>query len=898
MTDRTDMNAEAFEKALTGAQEGRHAEGLAPFLETADALRRDAEAPMGRLDPATAANQRGVLMHMAETKKGKQEATDDAHIVVAAMPQKQEKPRAPKDPSTPLRAGSGRPAFRIPMWAMGGVGVLAVAVVAIGILMRGPVFFQGPSEAGRALTRILIPEARAADAFTLVAEEQDAAGADIGTSFRVTAKVDVTKDVLAQNLRIVPPVDVTVEDIGNREFRVVPNAPLEPGVVYRLAAATVVQKDDGSTVAREFSWAVQTKDVFRKLTSVPADQSGGVPVDTGIEITMSQAGWDDPAGSFTIEPKVEGRFETHGRSLVFLPSKPLEPGRIYAVTLRKGWKLAASDLALADDIVIRFETEAAKDPNEDRVTTLTPVGAFFEAAPDQEAFIHVSESYSPAPSGAHLTGFALTGDDAVALIRKIYAIPHWAYATGRRGDDFRSYAVKQAFEVDATLEKDEATYSTFLRLPGQKPGMYLVRIQATSTSAGAISGETWAVMQVTDAATYAIADGKETVLWVMNLESDRPLSSLPVTLEGVAGRTDENGIVRLPTPDTFTSTSSEEGQYLAIAQVGSGELSAIVPITQRSWWGYGYGPSNGGDASVGYVYVDRPLYRIGDTLSFFGLVQDRETKQGAASVKVRIEGSTLDWSTYRSKIYAEAAVTPDADGFFRGNLSWDAMAPGMYQVSVVRDGATVSMRSIEIRDVVKPAFTIDVTPSKNAMFAGDELSGQVRARLFDGTPLTDKKLTIALRGQFDTNDVTVTTDDAGIATFRFPTARQTCDDGSRGDYCWSSWANTVEARPVDAEEAEIVGIAYVNVWGARLSATSEISTDGSDATISYLVRRVDLSAAEGREERSVLTTPLSGVRLTGRVVERRWERIELGPEKSRYDIILKRVVPAYRYEMR
>ncbi|MBU1448764.1 Ig-like domain-containing protein [Patescibacteria group bacterium] len=898
MTDVNDTNAEAFDRALSGASDGRHPEGLRPFLEMTDALRRDAEASMGRLDPATAAKQRADLMHMSETKKqevnNEKRATapvGDEHVIVA-MPEAKEKGVEKRD------ARSGMP-FRISTWAGGAVGVLAVAVIAIGVMMRGQVFFQKASDAGRAVSRILIPEALAGDAFMLVAEEEDAAGADIGTAFRITSKVDVTEEALRQNLRIVPPIEVDVKQMGSREFRVIPKDPLEPGKVYRLTAATVVEKSDGTTSAREFSWAVQTKDVFRVLASVPGDQSSGVPVDTAIEITMSQAGWEDPTASFSIEPKVEGRFETHGRSLVFLPAKPFEPGRIYTVTLRKGWKLAESGLGLESDAVIRFETAARASSDADRTISLMPVGAFFESAPDEDAFLNVREPYGRfTADGALVTGYALTADDAVALIRKVYAIPFWAYETGKRGDDFRPYAVTKAFEADVALERNDETYSSFLRLPGQKPGLYLILIQPTSTKPEAVSEESWAVMQVTDAATYAISDASETVLWVMNLDSQKPLSSLPVTLEGVAGQTDADGVVRLPTPAALSSTSTDGETRLAIAYVGSGEMSAVVPISRRGWWAYGYGPSGNTGASVGYLYLDRPLYRIGDTLSFFGVVQDRVTKQGASSVTVQITGSVRDYLTYRSKVYVEERVTPDEDGFFRGKLSWETMAPGSYQVTVLRDGDVVTSRMIEIRDVVKPAFTIDITPTEDQLFAGQDLTGQVRVRLFDGTPVSNKAIRLTVSGHDDNGSLEVMTDDAGIASFSFATARQTCDPAAEYTGCWDSWTDMVEARPVEAEEADIYGMAFVSLWPARLSAMTEIATKGSDATVSFLVRRVDLSAALGREERSVLTTPLSGIRLTGKVVERRWERIELGPEQSRYDIILKRVVPSYRYEIR
>ena len=139
------------------------------------------------------------------------------------------------------------------------------------------------------------------------------------TTFRVTSKVDIKPDELFQVLSVSPAQSVKVESIGEKEFRVTPKEPLKPGTVYKLAVATVAVQDDGTERNRDFSWAVQTADIFRVLSSVPGDGIGGVPIDTGIEVTLSQTGWEDPSAFVEFDPKIEGRFETHGRSLAFVP---------------------------------------------------------------------------------------------------------------------------------------------------------------------------------------------------------------------------------------------------------------------------------------------------------------------------------------------------------------------------------------------------------------------------------------------------------------------------------------------------------------------------------------------------------------------------------------------------
>lgn len=779
-------------------------------------------------------------------------------------------------------------------WLRVGAALLAVAVLTV-IATR---FFPGAAVPRGVVqdTRILIPEARAADAFALVAENADAAGASIDTGFKVTAKVAVSADDVKRVLRVTPSVPVDVTSVGTNEFRVKPAEPLAPGRVYRLAVATIVQKDDGGRSNREFSWAVQTKDVFRVLSSVPGDASAGVPLDSVIEVTLSQTGWEDPKAVFSIEPNVDGRFEVHGRSLAFIPSKPLAAGRLYTATFKKGWKLAGSDLSLQADHVIRFETISEEYASGKTPTRVDPSGTFFEAAPNKEAFVQVYAPNRDVLSGpVTLTGFVLSKDDAKALITQTEQIPWWADATRRRGEAFGTYAKKQSFEVSAALEGGTDSYLTYLRVPGLAPGVYAVRIRPALKDQKAAADVSWFMLQVTNVATYVIADKGTTLLWAMNMDTQRPLSGLAVTADGKNATTDGDGVARLATPALITSTSTDAG--VVIAEASGNGMESLIPISHRQFrWTYAYGPTaDGSDQSYGYLFADRPLYRIHDSASFFGLSQDRDSRRPSGTLKVVLRRTGfLDFGSYGEKVYAETDVTPDEFGFVRGTMSWDTLAPGYYQLVLQRDGRDVSIRGIEVRDVVKPAFTIDVIPARSSIYAGDAVEGQVKVSLFDGTPMARQKVTVSQIGPYDQATVELMTDDLGMATYRFGSKRQTCDIAAAQVYCGGVWTDNVTVAPVDAEEAQIQSTAFVTVWAARVSTQLETTTKGDKATLSFLARRVDIAASEGREENSVLTDPVSGAAIKGRVVEQSWKRIEQG---TTYDYVEKKVVPAYRYEL-
>jgi hypothetical protein len=298
-------------------------------------LRTLAQESNEKMDPAIKAKQRAEVLARAQIAfpAPKMEAP-----VVVTPPK-----RVPT--STPVTGNDNRRWF----W-FGGVFATAAAIAVFVLFIQtqqGFNLFAPGKIAVRQLERLVIPNANASDAFELEALKSDAAGMAVDSSLTVKTNVSVSADQIKQSLQIVPAIEYDVEKINAKEFRIVPKEALAAGTVYKLTLATAINKDDGTTRNRDFSWAFQTKNDLRAISTVPADGSGSVPVNTGIEFRLTRDGWVDPTPYFTIVPPVSGKFETHGRTLVFVPDKPLETGRRYEVTLRQDFGLQGSDLKLA-----------------------------------------------------------------------------------------------------------------------------------------------------------------------------------------------------------------------------------------------------------------------------------------------------------------------------------------------------------------------------------------------------------------------------------------------------------------------------------------------------------------------------------------------------------------------
>lgn len=853
--------ARALEDALRG---GDVSAELRPFVEAAKAVEAEAARPVDRMDANVARSQRAMLTAMAAR-------------AAAAAP-------APK----PAFSWMPRPATLAGGFAVA-MAVLVFAVVVPRQDGKQPVgSFLPFASAPQAAARLLIPEASAGDAFSVAPESSDRAGVDPSSAFTLSTGVDVSAADVAQNLRVLPasggePVPVEVSEAGIGTLRVTPKAPLEAGTAYRITLAADVKADDGTVRAKEFTWAVQTKDVFRVLSSTPGDGSAFVPVSTAVEFVMSASGWEDPSAFFSIEPKVDGRFEAHGRSLVFLPAKPLANGQLYTARLRKGLAIAGSDRKLDADAVVRFETESVRRGRTD--VGVEPQLRRLSIAVGKEPIVPVSLAYG-IPANVRLVGYALPVDQAERFLRADDQIPWFASETRRRGDAYRAYAKAKAFEAPGRLLKRDG--GDYLALPSSlEAGRYLVNILPTD------GRDAWMYLEVTDAAVYTMADDEDLLVWTVNAGADgRPLSGLPVRFESASAQTDAQGLARLPIGAVSGTGVLRVGDGGALTSVMALSMDRMGPI-----WEMWNRPEQA--KTVAYLMSDRPLYRATDTAKLFGLVQDRVGRgrpSEPVSVALYRSGVVEPFGSGMRTAYKEMTVNPDDRGFFEAELSWANLASGQYLLAIRRGGNDVELRDIEVQNFAKPAYAISVRPAAQAVFAGEAVTGEVQATFFDGTPAANLDLAFEAYGAAAKN-LALRTDASGRAAFSVPTQAKVCNNAASGDVyaCVSPNRVEISVRAAQGEEAEIFATAGVDVWNADRAVSVDGAFRDGQAVASISVRNVDLSRARlATEAREVLGDAVPSAKVSGVVIERTWERREAG---QRYDEVLKRSEPVYRYQV-
>lgn len=769
----------------------------------------------------------------------------------------------------------------------GGAGAgFAIAMCALVLFMNVRGDKTGLSGSIDSLGRILIPAAQANDAFQIYADPETPKIAD-QPALILRSKVALSPEQVQRTLRVDTGRIEDVERVSEGTFRV-RLAAVPSDHVIRVALPASIQSSSSTeeTTPRDYSWAVQTTDKLELVSSLPANNANTVPLDASLELVLNAQGFSNVTSSIEISPATEGRFQVNGRRIVFLPAKPWSNSTLYTVRLKQG--LAAEGLALPEDVVLQFQTgDATADASN---TWLRIYTEFQEAYVGDAVSVPFSRSGGAvsASSTVSVTGYRLTEDEAAQFLAK--RLPY-SYSFGSTDNlaQYKDIAKTEAFKADLPIFRPSERDNELVTLPKfTEQGWFIVRLASGP-------GEAWMFVQVTNIASYVVADKDQLVVWAVNVETKQPLSSLPIRMDGdQAYLTDAAGVARVPTPATLNATSSSADPAVTILRLGD----ASGPVRALSVVGPSFGYSSfdrfarAHDRTWGYVYPDRPLYRTSDEMHVAGIVQDRDRTSRLGQVELRLTKPSYveDLVNGRDRTYASVPLTLDTAGRYEANLSWKNVTPGYYQLDLLRDGELVTSRSVEIRAFAKPAYFLDVTLSAKRLLAGQEAQARIQASFFSGAPVPKARVGVRIsQGETTVSDEEMTLDDQGRLDLAVKTLPVVCNE-RLADPCRNTEQLMVAIYPMEGEEAQIVGSAMAEVVGAEIDLRGDVKEVGDRAELTLQTYRRDLS-----KELDEVGAVWSGRKLRGQVIGVRYERIQDGVW---YDAIEKKVVPYYRYERR
>lgn len=736
-----------------------------------------------------------------------------------------------------------------------------------------------------------LPPVQAAVA-TLIATKTDRDLVATNTAFTLTSLSRWSAADLAQAVAVEPPIDLNVKaGSDDKSATIQPAAALDPGRLYRFTVRT----PDGALAG---SWAFQAAAPLNVVTTLPGDQATKVPVDTGIEFTFDQDGVLDVAPYFSIQPAVKGAFEQHGRTVVFVPEDPLQPGTLYTVTLTRGASLEGSDQVLEKDLQVRFETAPIPPPTgtspQPRYIWFGFDRSMIEVRPDERPIIAVSISASspalqraPFPVDVYRLPSEKAGIDAVQRLR---VAPYWATAS-RAGlvsvDGLRRVA---AFKADTTSINDWGGFS--IRLPAPlEPGWYLVEIPRPDRPAQT-------VIQVTDIAAYSAVAKDRLVVWASDIASGAPLAGADVRVIGgdSLGLTDVDGLLIAKTPAAILAVAggSTEAKAQQLAIRTDDGRSLVVPVGMAggggayladapSHGGYGYGDDYYGDDYYGdsggdyqdvttdywrFLATDRGIYRRTDTINVWGYLRSRDGARPPRDLALTLTGN------YGSTEIASVPVKVDRSGAFVASLAIDDLPYGGYTVELMAGDLYLGSVWVSVEEIRKPSYSLSLTTDRHVLVAGDPVTVTARATFFDGTPVPGVDLDLNVFGTPRAS----TTDRTGTVTIAT----------AAGTYGY------VSVQPARSEEAEIRDSTSVRVFPSSVMIDAAATIDGGKIDLKGTLNQVAIQRLEAAwpDEWSVddKGSPVHNGTISVEVIERVAVRTKT---YSVYDFISKRVFHTY-----
>jgi hypothetical protein len=724
----------------------------------------------------------------------------------------------------------------------------------------------------------------------LTAEDVQGGVVGLASGFRLESLDGTPAADLAARLTVDPPITfAVVAEADGRSAQITPSEPLTAGTVYRFTLTA----DDGRTLD---SWAFQAHQPLRIVETLPGDTQTDVPTNTGVEVTFDQDGVVDAASHMTIEPRIDGRFEQHGRTLAFVPAKRLKAATVFTVTVTRGIAVGGTGEILESDVRFRFETAAAAAAGKVR-TTFQFSDDVFESATADAATIGVwvfqdwsdGEPTPKPPKTARVDVHRLPDlESAVAAFRQVREAPQWAQRAPV--DPISTKSLDLVVSFDAGLR--EADGFMWFRLPRPLPAAWYVLTVRSGTR------PVQAILQSTDIAGYLVVSGTKTLVWANDLASGGPVAGAAVAADGVdLGRTDPDGTRVVATPAALLPTDGAcTNRCVPVVTVRAGDRAAFLPANGRrqfdelGYGGYGaYGAKPTGYWST--FDTDRTLYRRVDTVNAWGVVRDRDTGEVPRTVTVRVFAVNGEGGSGEGAPLSTTEAHPNAIGAFSASLALDDVAEGDYVAESSIGDDIVGYRWFRVDRILKPAYRLEVVTGRRVYFQGDQIRVTATATFYEGSPVPGVPL--RLDGFLEKS---FTTGKTGTATARTTVRFDADDQGDSGQ----GDIRSVAVTPARAEEGSISGasrdiVAFRSSW--LIDASTSIADDrvlvtGSLHAVDRDRLEREIAAGSSIWELDAAGGPIAGKTVAATFTELIPYRVQTG---TQYDFIEKKVVPVYDY---
>ena len=644
--------------------------------------------------------------------------------------------------------------------------VILVSAIPLGIILNNrktkttdtpvsPIAFSGGKYSGQ--NPALPPELKTV---SITANGGPGKTIPVDGCFILETEGDTDAETVAEFLSVTPEFTASITKLDSKTFKIQPaNGTLAPGSVYRLALG-----DPENPVA---SFAFQTESFFAVKSVFPGDLGLNVPVDTGIEVTFTEAVKLE-GKPFTLSPDVKGSYSLYpdGRTVLFLPDKKLAYDTVYTLTVSAD-VTGQSGNTLGEEAVSKFRTVTREAE-----TALSGTGYSYLSfdiysessgesvfSPGDNAYIKLRlDAYNVKPVAdinvsCDLYAFSSADDAASAIIE----------SEKHAGSGNASFDLSKLKHVGSFNTYAERAYLRTVDFgTGLPSGTYLAVFKASAyDSFGKLKkAEISVPLQISTLRAYTVSSDGSGILW-LNRDGSGPVSDARLTA-ALINRT--NGWAADPDVKTVSLVTERDGlaafenggSNSAVVLVESGDDSLVVCAQLAA--------TDVNDYMMKYVYTDREVYFSDDTVNFFGFLSPSFSgslpdhlwlETGMSNLKTRIE--------------------VNEQGFFKGSLTYTGTSANYYTLKLTDDsGRIVAGKGFRITEETKPQYTASISFDRLYYRRGDKVKVTITASFFDGTPV--EGLEFYCRLNYFGDGKNVTTDKNGKATATFTTRTLTASE--------------------------------------------------------------------------------------------------------------------------
>lgn len=643
-------------------------------------------------------------------------------------------------------------------------------------------------------------------------------------------------------------ITATAEKNADGSFTVTPDRPLD---YNRLYTFELTGKSTGT-------WVFQTGRRFELVGTLPGNYAYNVPVNSGIEFTFTHSDLDLSSieKSFAIKPRVEGKWELHKETAVFIPAAPLEYDEEYTVTLDgAAMRTGGEDIKLNRNFTFDTEPEPAKETDD-----IGPLR------------IYADVRYCEMPSSVAPTlGFYCRrngdSDDLTSVSVEVFPLDEKNSVSWLAGD-ITTKALTENLPVP--MMSFEYSYSDWeeadgdIILPQPLPnGFYLVRVSARGEYAQT-------VVQSTDMAAYIAVDTENYVLWLNNIISGEPVVGAHVSLDGAENSavTDADGLAMLP--------FGENGECLKVTVPGGETAYYTVYKSYLSKNKYRV-----------LLQTERPLYQPDDTVYLWGAVKPYSGIEMPSELSVELRRGRYYgyYYSYRSSNpLLTQAITAD-EGVFSAELQLSGLSSGSYTIVLKSGDELLGSVYISVEEYVKPDYSLSLTADKKAIFLGESINYTARASFFEGTALPELELSAySSYYYFENCFYDGKTDKNGEIGF---TAVPQYAGKGEGISTFN-----MNVRAVLPETGEIASSVSTTVLLNDIDLKLSSGYENGISTVTVHSDKLTTDKVNSGQDWSYIDGPDPGREISGSIVFKRYMKEQVGTE---YNYILKRSYPVYRY---